>query len=333
MKNTQKMTWLFLLLFACSLFLAGKQEAEASETVVKGSYTYFAENGIIYKMHNSTGKIKKVLKVKSSNTVEVFAVKGDWLYLTVDDYFCMQGTDKSWKYICRVKTNGKSLKKLTKGTCPVVYGKYIYYIEQTFTRDNSSYSYGTSKGIYRMSLSGSGKRKIANPMNSYSWIKIYNKRIYFSGRNKNYSTAIGSVNLSGKDLKTVASGNISGEAYFYKNVMYMEKWSQGANDSIYTVDLKTGTLSYLLAGSIHAGYNGELYYSSGTFGSKTLYRYQINKKKSVKVCKKNSIRNVIGGKKWIIVNYYRGNVRQNIGVDRMKINGKSKKTLTKYFRS
>ena len=329
MKKKVSLSCLCMLLFCFGLFFAGTVKAEAAETVVKGSYTYFAEDGTVYRMHNSSGKIKKVVKIKRSNTVEIIAVKGDWLYLTLDDYFCLRGTDGSWPYIYRVKTNGKGLKNLGKGGVPCVYGNYIYYNRLDFKR---SFTPNTkSRGIYRMKLNGSGKRKICTT-EICNWIKVYNKRIYFVDRTGSQNR-VNSVNLKGKDRRTDFSGILYGKPYFKNNEMYVSTSYNYGVYNMYKINLKTKASTSLGSGAILAGYQNELYYYTGKFGAQTLYRYQISTGTKSKVCTRKTFRNVIGGKKWLIINYYRGNLRKNIGVDRIRKNGKSRKTITTYFRS
>lgn len=332
MKRKLGIRSIFMLLFSFSFLFAANIKAEAAQTVTKGSYTYFAEDGTIYKMNSKSGKISKVARLKRSNTVEVAAVKGSWLYLTVDDYYSMRGTDNSWSYICRIKTNGKGLETLAKGENPVLYGNYIYYEGKSFNRKTSSMpQYAKHAGIYRMRLDGKGRRRLC-VQDKCSWLKIYKKRIYF-GAYLNERSGIYSVNLSGKDFKTHVYSNTPKAPYFTGNKMYFgHGGSYNAND-IYVYNLVTGDLTRLRSGEMLTAYNGEIYYFTGSYGRYTLYRYRISNGKSRKICTRQIIRNVIGGKKWVIVNYYRGNKRHNIGVDRIRLDGKGRKTITTYFRS
>lgn len=328
MKKKWKKQSLLLLLFCFGILFAGSMKVEAAQTVTKGSYTYFAEDGTIYKMNSKSGKISKLVRIKRSNTVEVVGVKGSWLYLTVDDYFCKRGTDNSWEYVYRVKTNGKSLECLAKGRNPVLYDNYIYYEATSFSRkNNTAVNDFKHKGIYRMKLNGKGKRRLC-VQNSCYWLKIYKKRIYF-GTTLNGRSGIYSVSLSGKNLKTHVYSYTSKEPYFTGNKMY---FNYNANE-IYVCDLRTGTLKKLCSGQMLAGYNGEIYYTSGSYGRFYLNHYRISNGRSARICSRQLFRDVIGGKKWVIVNYYRGNKRHNIGVDRIRLNGKSRKVITTYFRS
>lgn len=330
MKKMRRWT-IGLLCFAALFLFAVSQKAEASETVVKGSYTYFAEDGVLYKMHTTTGKIKKITTIKRSNTVEVFAVKGDWLYLTVDDYYSKRGTDKMWPYVCRIKTNGKQLETLAQGEEPNLYGNYIYYSRCKINKKSDAHP--QSKGIYRMKLDGSQKKKVSSTGDRCYWAKIYKKRIYFSCV-VNESFRVYSVGLDGKDLKREATGQFtSARPYFYQNMMYLTLEEAGMETSIYKKDLTTGEMTRFLDGAVCAGYGGELYYSTGKWGNKVLRRYQLKQNQSRKICSRMSFGNVIGGKKWVIFNYYRGNKRYNIGVDRVTKEGKNRKVIDTYFRS
>ncbi|MCI9490554.1 MAG: hypothetical protein HFG97_11225 [Dorea sp.] len=323
----------FFILFCLCLLMAEQKEAKAAETVTKGAYTYFAEDGIIYKMHTSSGKISKVFKVKRSNTVEIFSVKGKWLYLTVDDYYSKRGTDLTWKYVCRVKINGKNLQTLAKGESPYISGNYIYYMAKDFNKKGSPYI--KDKGIARMSLNGKKKKILNSSYSYYYWVKPYNGRIYFSGGTGSGDMDVCSMDPKGQNLKQHASGE--GTPYFCKNMMYYNVTSTGRLGRIYTVyseNLEDGTTEYIADGELKTGYGNTLYYTASNGQKDILYRYNISKKKASKVCGRLMIRNVIGGKKWLIVQYYRGDSsKKNIGVDRIRLNGKNKKTITAYFRS
>lgn len=326
-----KHTLIVILFFCLGILMAGPREVKAAENVTKGGYTYFAKDGTIYKMHSSSGKISKVLKVKRSNTVEIYGVKGSWLYLTVDDYFCKRGTDSNWKYVCRVKTNGKSFQTLAKGDSPCISGNYIFYIAKDFNKKNP-YSV-KDKGIARMSLDGKNKKRLDTSCSYYYWVKAYNGRVYFSGGGGSGLRTY-SVDQNGKGIKQHAS--CDGTPYFYQNVMYYSVYSSGRLGRIYKVysqNLSDGTTEYLADGELHGGYGSTLYYASRNGQKDVLYRYNISKKKAAKVCGRTFVRDVVGGKKWLVIEYFRNNSRKNIGVDRIRLDGKSKKTVTTYFRS
>ncbi|MDO4554309.1 MAG: DUF5050 domain-containing protein [Lachnospiraceae bacterium] len=330
MKKQTKALGLFLMLCCFGIFFGKAIKAEASETVTKGSYTYFAEDGTIYKMNSSSGKVSKVKKISQSNTVEIFAVKGSWIYITVDDYYSVKGTDQSWVYVYRIKTNGKSLQNLGKGSCPYIYGNYIYFNRRSFDRNATTYDDMKSLGIYRMKLDGSSKKKLAS--SAYcQWIKIYNKKIYYSVTGSD--PGVYQMDLNGKNGKKIMSDYTSDTAYFAGNKMYVS-YTPSSTSYVYSYDLTTGSRTYLATGTLMAAYNGELYYH-GTYSASntTLYRYKISTGAKSTVCKRTLFRNVIAGKKWLIINYYRGNYRKNIGVDRITKNGKSRKVITTYFRS
>ena len=330
MKKITKMMIMLFCLSAGLLFL-GSVTAEAAETVSKGSYTYFAKDGTLYKMHNTKGTITKITSFKRSDTVDVFAVKGDWLYLTLDDYYSKHGSDKSWPYVCRIKTNGKSFKAMGQGVGSFVYGNYIYYIRWKF--DKTKDEYPEYPGLYRMKLDGTEKKKLCSPGEYYYWAKLYNKRIYFCASTDN-STKCGiySVNLSGKDLKKEATGYYTTMPYFYQNAIYMTVYNT-KGDCIYKKDLKTGKVSYFMKGMLYTGYNGEIYYSVRKGENQELRRYNLKKKSWKKVCSRTSFSDVIGGKKWMIIEYFRPGIGNNIGVDRITLTGKSRKTIKTYFRS
>ena len=75
-----------------------------------------------------------------------------------------RASNTSWQpHVYKTDKNGKNAKELAVGHSPVILGKYIYYIGGEIKEvTGEPGSHFSSDGIYRMSLSGKGKKKISD---------------------------------------------------------------------------------------------------------------------------------------------------------------------------
>lgn len=121
-----------------------------------GKYSYVAKLSTIYKVNMEKRTFKKIKTLKGVTDVSDISYYGGYLYFTENRY---KGSDMSCDSIYRMKTNGKSLKKLATGSQPVIMGKKIYYVA-TVKHGSGGDAYTTPTGISRMSLSGKSKKKL-----------------------------------------------------------------------------------------------------------------------------------------------------------------------------
>lgn len=182
---------ILLWMLVMCLFMAPGANVQAARKVVtnpgtackSGKYIYYAYemSGVrmgIMRCDPSTGKKKKLTgytyKGKGTNGFYSISVNGNYIYAVWDQAL---GTAGAEDYIYRISKNGKSRKKLGRGTQPVLAGDYIYYIETV----KGDYEFQQRTGyICRMKKNGSKKERVA-----------YNKeasKLYSDGKQVYYST-------------------------------------------------------------------------------------------------------------------------------------------------
>lgn len=126
-------------------------QAVSSDGYVYYSYEKFDESGYksgLMKLNVKTGKQEKI----SNHFISSLSVSGKYLVgnLGGDN----AGSDS---IICRIGKDGKNLKKIGKGTTPLVVGDKVYYTYEEKAEGKDS-EYVLS--IYRMSINGKNKKKI-----------------------------------------------------------------------------------------------------------------------------------------------------------------------------
>lgn len=148
-----------------------------------GKYIYYAYemSGVrmgIMRLNTKTMKKKQIVSYKlngnSTNGFYSLSEKGNYIYATWDQYY---GTSGCKNYIYRFSKNGKYKKKLAMGSCPVIVGNYIYYIQEK----KSSYGRTMPTGnIYRMKLNGTKKKKIKSNVSTPCILYKYQNTILYS---------------------------------------------------------------------------------------------------------------------------------------------------------
>lgn len=223
------------------------------EAYKSGKYIYYAYemSGVrmdIMRLNTKTMKKKRIVSYKlngnSTNGFYNITVKGNYIYATWDKFY---GTSGSLNYIYRFSKNGKSKKKLAMGSCPVIAGDYIYYIQEK----NNTYG-GTSPtgDIYRMKLDGTEKHKVKSVGDtSYVLYKYKNTVLYSLGYMVNDTL----YTLNGNQISTENLDiNFTSYPYSYEygydsiniipsgNYNYYVKESSSPYRNLYRKNLKTG---------------------------------------------------------------------------------------------
>lgn len=121
-----------------------------------GKYSYVSKMNSIYKVNMETRKFKKIKTFKGVTDIHNISYKSGYLYFVLNRY---KGSDMTCDTIYRMKTTGSALKKLATGSDPVIMGKKIYYLPAT-KHGKGGGAYTTVRGINRMSLNGTSKKKL-----------------------------------------------------------------------------------------------------------------------------------------------------------------------------
>ncbi|MGN0242454.1 MAG: DUF5050 domain-containing protein [Lachnospiraceae bacterium] len=315
------------ILFLCTLLLGAtllQLHARAATNVTYKNNTYFAEDGTIYRMNRNTGTFKAVMKLKDSNTAQLECVKDGWLYLVVDKYYCVLGTDGSRPYIYRMKPDGSHLELLAEGNSPVISGDTIYY-NRIKIHKKEVYR-NKCKGIYRMNLDGTDKKEVYKADTYTSWLKLYQDTLYF-----NDDTAVRSLSLKTgktKELSVDTSVSDISDACFIDGFMYYTK-NNTDRCVIQRYDLSNDTQEALSDGRVMASRNSKLYYVSETKNKNILCSYDTITQKSSELFRRKSIINVIPDDNYIICNCIK---RINIHCQIVNLKTGKYKLVTKYFR-
>lgn len=235
-----KICILFLLSFVC--FMINWNSVQAASNA---NYHYEIYRDKILKINLRTGKVTQT-KIKSgadcgTDMYRVTEYKG-FLYFTIDTF---PGTSEDWEYVCRVKKDGKGFKVLGKGKSPLIVKNKIYYTQFGFQEnvDNSNWSV---KGIYRMELDGSKKKRI---MKNYELFAAYNNKLYARPISNTYYGEIVKCSLKGKVEKTIVKKTDSAisheEMYISDGTLYCDntKWNNLTHSPEYkymAINLKNG---------------------------------------------------------------------------------------------
>lgn len=318
------------------------QAAPKAATASNGKYIYYAAANAICRMDTNTGKTKTIAKLKNSGVSfgELVYHKG-YIYFTSSSGLPETGTES---YISRVKAKGGKVKRLAKGSCPVVYNKKIYYVTH-----NSDWS---SKSVCRMSLGGKNKKKLISGA-SGTFIVANNKIYYLAYGNSTRNVDVRyndgydeddeydddgydddayclySASLSGKDIRQVNSEAVYELESDGKDVYYTTK------SAAHRIAGKTGkdvVLPKMPFGenvSLLEARGGVVYFNHNN----KLKKYVVSKKKAVGLKSfKGSVWGMTVGKgKYAVI--VRSNPSNSEGdiVGKVKTNGKGYKTLAKYW--
>jgi hypothetical protein len=300
-------------------------------TESNGKYLYYSVYNTIYRMDTNTGKSKKIKTVPKIFTISDISYYNGYLYFESEYY---EGTDGGSKpYICRIKTNGTSFKKLGCGKSPKIYNSKIYYI-----RGSMGTVYGepemTCLGIARMKLNGDSKKTLlkSDTINAFQIVK---NRIYYID-----DDWLLSMNMSGNDGKYFLSGVcqlLSDGTHIYyttsTNLYQLTRSDKSANELLKLSYKETGynieTYTTILAVK-----NGNIYLSnSSSYNKSTLKKYNISKKKMTKLKTfKSYIYSMYVGKGSyaLIHKSISGSTRYTDVIGRIKTNGKNYKDLQKF---
>ena len=189
--NRKKTEMLFVLIFLVTMAVPQKLNA-AVESMTSpgvacesGRYIYYAYemSGIrmnLMRYDTKTGKKKTIVKYKKhgrrTNGFSDISIKGKYIYATWD---CFYGSGGSANYIYRFNKNTGTAKKLATGSCPIIAGNYIYYIQEGTKKSYGKETKVTGK-IYRMKLDGSAKKKVATVSKKIERLYKQGKKIFYS---------------------------------------------------------------------------------------------------------------------------------------------------------
>ena len=255
--------------------MAGVTIAEKSGKVaVAGNKVYCVfDDGVKCKLKKYNLKTKKSMVLKTYKgspptvggdayfeSIDNISVKGKYVYYELSksaedsDGSCFEG-------IYRIKTNGKSVKRLAYGSDPIIAGNWIYYKEWVKTNNG----HASTGYLSRMKLDGTSKKRlmwIGKPLSMDSTAK----ELYKYGNELLYSPSYGSTTLYSLSGKQYSLWNrMRGPRRAYERVyqrigsylfytsrsgnsvsVYRRKASGGSDKKIYTLD---STLTYFSATS------------------------------------------------------------------------------------
>lgn len=163
----RKLRYLFTVILSLALVCGlAAPAAGASSLKAKGSGHMVGTSGKIAYYAVGIDGGGPLYKYNATTKKKTKLASGKWLWLNVKGKYLILGknnwggSDARDYFVYRMKTNGKSKKKLASGSHPVVKGKYIYYFgiqKHDFYGDKVD---GRVLGIYRMKLNGKGKKKL-----------------------------------------------------------------------------------------------------------------------------------------------------------------------------
>lgn len=326
---------LLALLLACIPSMEASAKAKTSAPEYSGKWTYYSDcNNIIYKLNSQTGKSSKVKTCKGLSGLSHVSCYDGYLYF---DAF-----SKNKRYIYRMKTNGKSLKKLAEGFEPTVYDKKIYFI-----------TYNSAKQIKTMSLSGKNKKTVVNDSDLFfsdaffktsSYIVVGGK-LYYAVRTQDYKTTqLMQCTLKNKDKKVIKTYSASdytppyslatdGEYLYYR----IEKHSMTASGvpkvscNLYAMRLSDNKITKENKAYGENPYSsitcakGKIYFLKSSKGKPVFYEYNVKTNKTKTLKKNASIYHITFSKSGYQVLY------TDSGIATMKMSGKSYKYLWQLF--
>ena len=239
-------------------------------SIKSGNYMYYAVYDKIYKVNVNTRKSTLVYTSKSGYWFSDLAVKGGWIYCTMDKY---KGKDGLYPYIFKVKTNGKSAKTLKQGMAPVIYNGNIYYIKCDFD-ENDDYYGERNLGIYRMSLSGKNDKCIKKS-DAIEDFAVYKSKIYYT-KSDGYGSNLYNVSISGGKSKVMVYdiGYNSAGIKIYSDYIYFN-YGDGIYKIKTTSTKKTKVVSNADIRDVSGGY---VYYIVDGYDSQSLYKIKISNK-------------------------------------------------------
>ncbi|MBQ1407123.1 MAG: DUF5050 domain-containing protein [Eubacterium sp.] len=165
-----------VIAFGCTAFSfadAGAGKTTIYSAVYKASKnTYCTDGYSIFRVNNSTGKVKKLTPS---------LMDGCWGFTMHKGYiYYIQGTNGTVSYLCRVKTNGKSRKQLTGAIEEMedfaISGSRIYYSFTTYKYNPKTEDDETVTVTKSMKLNGTDKKKdtfVFNTKHKKSNVKGY----------------------------------------------------------------------------------------------------------------------------------------------------------------
>ena len=289
------------------------------------SEIYYSVGSDLYKL-NPSAKSTKLIKSfpEGDSTLSSFSIDGGKMYLTVNPAGGRGGESYD---LYSLDLKSKKLKKLAKGRCGVISGKYIYYIRMK----KSEYE-DVPTGIYRMNKSGSGQKKLYSGA-AYS-LAVNKGRLYF------YDGKLKSMKLNGKNVKTEVSG-LSHEDFLGidKNYLYYCSGTGYENKNVYRQKVGSSSKKLIVSNVAYADvHDNTLYYiknlDSSYYGKKAVYKKNLKSGKASKIYTAVGIRNMECCGRWLFLTkflgaqYVSGPNTQNFVIT---TSGKKVKDLQKFF--
>ena len=319
------LTLVFLMAFAgiSEAYETPQSSYQTSSTRV-GDYMYYSVYNKIYKVNVKT-KTSTLVKNVDKGMVYGLVVKDGWIYCTLDAY---NGTDNSYPYVYKVRTNGKDGKVLTKGCFTTIYNDKIYYIKTSFTEGDSE-DYPKVVGIYKMSLSGKSITCVKKSGSITDFI-IYKSNIYYTslGSSKMY---LKRMSLSGKNTTTIASSSSKWieNLKAYSGYIYFNY-----GDDIYRVKTdSTSEKKFISNAALKDINSGYIYYTVEKNDQDYLYKNKIGSSSRTYLLKKDIIGNVEVSNGYMLMDYCLLNATSSYNTCKYicSTSGKSGKILAKYF--
>lgn len=267
-----------------------------TSSISSGSYMYYAVYGEIYKVNTNTKKTTLVKSIDDKSVCDLIVSNG-WIYFTAID----SGISSKYKpYIYKVRTNGKDLKKLTKGDNPVIYNDKIYYRKVNFN-NSTKYDYDII-GIYRMSLSGTSDSCIKKASTVDEFI-IYKSKIYYVTYSAStHKTYLRRMSLTGENSKIMTSStNCSlSDLKAYSDYIYFNY-----NDDIYKIKT-TSTSKYRVVSNAEMKdlSSGYIYYTTYKNDYFYIYKMKLSSKTKTFIKKIYSLEDVKVSNGYMILSYF-----------------------------
>ena len=310
--------------------LEGKTPSKLLQaTASDGKNTYYAQKNVLYSISNKAGTIKKRATVSKSKDIQDISYYKDYVYFSSKVGGC-------W-YIYRMKPNGKSLKQLAQGICPVIYDGKIYYISQKMVKENKKQVISTL-GIGTMTLKGKEKQLLIE--DTYAdGLSVYKGTIYFRTTN-GFNNYVDAYNMNGKplDYGGFGDGDVTMLKTFGKqttgvNVITKNKWEHCWRNSAGSGDYTRPIKRYMQTEGVLGVVDGCLYYcidtnSAGKIVSSTLYKATFKKKGGTKTTSLKTIKNasfdtmLTGTSNWLVFAVRDGYSKNKINVVKIRTNGK-----------
>ena len=304
-----------------------------------GKYSYVSKLNVIYRVDMKKRSFKKIKTFKGVTNIHYISYRKGYLYLVLNKY---KGSDMACDYIYRMKTNGKSLKKLAVGSQPAIMGGKIYYLAG-LRHGSGGDAYTTVRGINKMSLNGSGKKRLLTGTNVTD-LACASGRIRYKTSDNIYKVSALNTDGSASTLNINWDGN-SPIIHSSTDKLLLEypssTYQQGLSESGKSLVAKINDNGYLSRGYRSLGFmNGCGFYRSTTLSSGrvtgTLYMFKTGenaKGKKVKYLKNGFPMDVLAVNKGSIVlaQTYNGGGNKNAAISVMKTNGKGYRVVSKYF--